>query len=461
MKNNSRVKILAAILAISCCAMSVFSGCSSSGTTSSTPASSTAGSSSAASPEAESSETTGEVTTVRIMTQFGEATKHAGIEAISEAVSKLYPQYKFEATHLPYDKYVEKLKQEMAAGDPPSIFTGRVWEFPEFVAAGKVVDLTDQEFINTYDQTAIAEATYEADRKIYAVPYDRDAKGMWYRKEIFKELGVEVPTTKSEYIAMCDKIKAAGITPVSFGGAETNPCLSTLECFLYPLLEATNPDANAKIVAGEISILDVPEYREGMINAYDMFIPYIEESDMGISRERSYDFFTGLQRPMTSQGSYVVGVFREADPDGEFGLFPIPWSENPEDNKVNAGSDDSLMASTDGVVDAALKWLEYASSVEGLNIWAENSGMLTASTLAPQVDRMDPMCEEMLHYFETDKAFYRGDMTLLSGNYSAEWENISQKFFSDGIAAYQAGQNAEDFVDTFLQEVDARFKSLV
>jgi hypothetical protein len=191
-----------------------------------------------------------------------------------------------------------------------------------------------------------------------------------------------------------------------------------------------------------------------------MFVPYIEKNDMSIPREKAYDMFTGMQRPMTWHGNWVVGVFREADPKGEFSIFPLPWSQTATENFLHGGTDDSMMIAADGETEAARLWMEMASSVEGLNAWAEKSGALSSSNLSAEITKMDDMSKAILGWFNQGRVFYRQDLSVLSGNYSAEWQNISQKFFADGIDAYAAGKSAEEFVSAYLQEIDRRFKSL-
>lgn len=52
--------------------------------------------------------------------------------------------------------------------------------------------------------------------EIYAVPYATNAVGVIYNKGIFKELGLEVPTTWDEFIAVADTVKESGQIPFYF-----------------------------------------------------------------------------------------------------------------------------------------------------------------------------------------------------------------------------------------------------
>ena len=50
------------------------------------------------------------------------------------------------------------------------------------------------------------------------MPTQLTTNGMFYNKAIFREVGVEVPTTWDELEAVCDKLLEAGYTPISSNG---------------------------------------------------------------------------------------------------------------------------------------------------------------------------------------------------------------------------------------------------
>ena len=50
------------------------------------------------------------------------------------------------------------------------------------------------------------------DGKLYGVPYSVPMMGVFYNTDIFAAQGIEVPKTYKEFVAACEKLKAAGIT---------------------------------------------------------------------------------------------------------------------------------------------------------------------------------------------------------------------------------------------------------
>lgn len=65
-----------------------------------------------------------------------------------------------------------------------------------------------------------SEVSPAGDGHWYAVPYQPFVTGIYYNKAIFREAGVEaVPTTWDEFLAACEKIKAAGYDPMTVDDA--------------------------------------------------------------------------------------------------------------------------------------------------------------------------------------------------------------------------------------------------
>jgi raffinose/stachyose/melibiose transport system substrate-binding protein len=398
---------------------------------------------------------------VRILTQFGENTKHNGIKLLGDEITKQNPQYVFEAEHLGYDSYVQKLKQQIAAGTPPSIFTGRAPEFPEFIKAGKVVELTNQPWVKDYNDEAFGESK-TADGKVWTMPYDFGGLCIFYSKAMFTKYNLKAPTTKTEWMNVCETFQKAGVTPFAFGGSEADPDGYTMENWLFSQLKSTQSGLTAlqKVMNNEISIKDVPEVRKALELNYEMFVPYIEKNDMGIPREKAYDMFMGQQRPMTLHGSFVVGVFRAADPKADIGVFPVCWSETAADNKIFGFLDDNMMAATDGVTDAALKFFSYASSVPGLNIWAKAASAFTSSKLIAQLPDLDPISKELMGFKDKGQFYFKAPLISWQGNYNPEWQALCQEFFAAGIDAHAKGTPAATFVTSQLELMDKRIKAL-
>lgn len=85
-----------------------------------------------------------------------------------------------------------------------------------------LVDLSGLDAVNEYNETDLEGGTYKMDGKVYGLPINSCAYGnvTMYNKAIFEENDIEIPTTWEEYEAVCEKLKAAGVTPMFYSGAD-------------------------------------------------------------------------------------------------------------------------------------------------------------------------------------------------------------------------------------------------
>lgn len=108
----------------------------------------------------------------------------------------------------------QKLKAEMAAGNPPNIFEvfGGA-DLKLYVKANRMLDLTPIiDELNLNDKFASLDE-FTIDDKVYGLPFGGYSEAIFYNKKVFAELDLEIPTTWAELLQVCDVLKAAGYTP--------------------------------------------------------------------------------------------------------------------------------------------------------------------------------------------------------------------------------------------------------
>ncbi len=232
-------KLLALLLAMSM-VVGVFAGCSgdsgkSSSTADTSTSSTTDESGDTASDADTSSDTetseTGEKNIPEVTSEplsillWDHATEDPAKSRMESAVARFmeaYPNVTVEEVHQQNDNYKQQLIVAMSSGKCPNMYIH--WgggPMAEYYNSGFVNDLT--EMFNTYDhpdfiEAAVAQSTYED--KVLAIPYGGlSGADIFYNKNIFAEVGVEVPQTIDELEAVADKLKEAGYTPFSLANS--------------------------------------------------------------------------------------------------------------------------------------------------------------------------------------------------------------------------------------------------
>ena len=118
--------------------------------------------------------------------------------------------------------YVDKMKVLYSSNSLPDAFAAGGYNLIDSMQ-DQLVDLTP--YMDDELKSLASDLCWEVnsrDGKIYGVPQARQVIGYFYNKDLFAQAGIEsVPTTWAEFVDVCAKLKAAGITPLTTDDAYT------------------------------------------------------------------------------------------------------------------------------------------------------------------------------------------------------------------------------------------------
>ncbi|MFL5021235.1 MAG: extracellular solute-binding protein [Microvirga sp.] len=144
----------------------------------------------------------------------------------ARAFEAKHPGVKVEPQYLENEAYKAKLTTLLQSRDKPAMFyswAGGVLKAQ--VEAGVIEDLADRTrgYIETLTPSAVA--AFTLDGKIYGVPQAITEVGFFYNKELFAKAGVDASKIKTwdDLLGAVKALKAAGITPITVGGADKWP----------------------------------------------------------------------------------------------------------------------------------------------------------------------------------------------------------------------------------------------
>ncbi|HEY9290497.1 MAG TPA: extracellular solute-binding protein [Microlunatus sp.] len=161
--------------------------------------------------------------------------------------------------------------------------------------------------------------TFTYDGKQYGMPLYKTYYVIFYSKKAFQQAGVDVPTTWDEFIDVCQKLKAAKITPIASGGAT-----SWESCIWFgQVVNGTNHQFYLDLAEGRASYLDQP--------AVDAMKLWVELYQRGFFSAPDIDSSTvpGLFNTGTAgmhlYGTWNTGSYTAAGlTDADFGEFLLP-----------------------------------------------------------------------------------------------------------------------------------------
>ncbi|HZM76482.1 MAG TPA: extracellular solute-binding protein, partial [Candidatus Limnocylindrales bacterium] len=123
------------------------------------------------------------------------------------------------------------LQPRFQGGNPPEFVNNsgtKSMDFGALVADGQLADLTELWDAPSVDDPSkkvretVLPGTIDAgsfNGKPYVLYYVSTAFGIWYSGKLFKENSWTAPKNWEEFLALCEKIKAKGITPYAYAGA--------------------------------------------------------------------------------------------------------------------------------------------------------------------------------------------------------------------------------------------------
>lgn len=238
----------------------------------------------------------------------------------------------------------------------------------QYIEEGYMSDLTAYDFITSYNASTLATVSYND--RVYALPTGVSAyNGIFYNKQIYAALGLQVPTTWDALLDNMAKIKQAGYNVVTLGMSEREYALESY--VIYSLLGSWfGDDLNNVIqglISGEIKHTD-PQIME-VYAALNEFCSYFVENATGVTKSSAIAQFSTGSVAMFAEASWSNKAIAEAiDGDFEFGYFAMPGKDERTDElppQFATKTDNSWVMPTNAPnPDGALAFLEWISSPE-------------------------------------------------------------------------------------------------
>ena len=220
-------------------------------------------------------------------------------------------------------QYNATLRLQLDNGTGPDLFYSRSYATgEELYLNGFNVVCNDIPGVMDNFTDSVRGAWTAADGSVFAVPFAAVSQVIYYNKDIFAEQGIEkLPETWEEFIALCQQLKDAGITPLA-NGIHDN--WDILECVLLGMLPNyfTYEDRVA-YESGEKKLND-----ETWVKVYSDFaqlIPFFPEGFESIGNNDANTYFGLGQAAMLIDGSWSCGtLMKDYDVNMGFMAFPAP-----------------------------------------------------------------------------------------------------------------------------------------
>lgn len=146
------------------------------------------------------------------------------------------------------------------------------------------------------------------DGRQYMVPDSTSPWAVFYRRSVFEEHGYEEPSTKEEFIGLCERMRDDGLVPLAYGVREGWPAMGTFD---HLNLRLNGPEFHLGLLNGDHP-WDGPEVK-AVFGAWKELLPYHQASPLGRGINEAQTSLVRGEAGMMLCGLFLTHVFSEED----------------------------------------------------------------------------------------------------------------------------------------------------
>lgn len=373
---------------------------------------------------------------------------------LNAAFEKKYPKVKVEYTPVQNANYNSALSSRLTAGNVDIVVASPV-EVPSYVPAasesndslaadaGTFLDLKGQPFLKNFTPSVLDAIRYKGHD--YGVPTGLSYyTGIYYNKALFEKYGLQVPTTWKDFVAVCDKLKSAGVTPLGIGGKDSWPAGLTMLAAAQGIFPAVaDRQAFAKELWSQSAKLTDPKAVDVLKRVQAMY-GYAEQNFPGVGYDSVPGLFGNQTVAMTPDGTWNEPTIAAAvGSKFDYGYFPIPTADDAANNKSLGGKVEIRLAITKATKNkaAALAWMSFFSDPTNYGTFVKQSGYAPAEPNIPVskfLDSLQPYTSKFTPGW--DNAWTSNPKAGAAATFPFNYPAVSPMGTDDAQAAAQAAQ---------------------
>jgi raffinose/stachyose/melibiose transport system substrate-binding protein len=343
-------------------------------------------------------------------------------DTIIPAFVKKHPEIEVVFSPTAPTEYNAVLDAKLKAGTAGDLVACRPFDKSlEIFNEGELVALNDLPGMENFSEVAKAAWSTDDGKTTFAVPMASVIHGFFYNKAIFKELGLNVPTTEKEFLAVLEKIKSNGkYIPLVMGTKDQWESATMGYQNIGPTLWDGEAGRKA-LIKGDARYDD-----GGFLAAFEALAkwkPYLPPGYQALAYPDSQNLFAQGRGAIYPAGSWDIGVFRQMNPKLDLGVFKPYTFEGKTEAVIDDHPDIALgLNAASKNKDAARVLLSWIASAEFAQLYANAlPGFFPLAN--GQYTLNDPVAQEFVNWRKENKASFRCSYQILSRNANPNNEN--------------------------------------
>ncbi len=340
-------------------------------------------------------------------------------------------------------------------GQPPALAVMLATSLYDLVNADTIVPLDEyvnqmdngKAYLDDFEPAFLANSRY--DGQLWSIPFQRSAVVMYYNKTMFKDAGLEPPTSWQEWAEAAQKL-------TSQQGDTTNWGLQFPSGWPYWLFQPLAIGAGQNIFSDDCHVaFNDPKVVEAVQFYIDLSHKYkaMPEGVQSVWPSAPTDFASGATAMIVHSSGSLRGILEQAQFD--VGVMPYPGKEAGTYASVPGGGNFYILKGAPKEQrDAAWKFIEFVTRPEYVADYSIATGYIPHRKSAFETDAMKAYLEKTPQMMDAYNALQYAGAELSTQNLG-EVRNIFHDYLQK---AYNGEMPADEAMNTAQTEAEAALK---
>lgn len=313
--------------------------------------------------------------------QYEFASKVATIDQLIEQFEAENPGIRVRHQTFPYEAFVQQVATALPAGQGPDVVNLFYGWLPAWQQAGYLQPLPEDAFPVEQLEAEFVPMIQagKINGQYYGLPTGVRSLALWYNKDIFDDLGIEAPPrTWEEFIEIAQQItvkRGDRFTMIGYGVAPDGQDHHLLREVLFRQFgTAPYSEDNRRVTYNNEAGVEALTFYTDWVRRYEIGTP-----DFFPGRGNYRDGFLAGRIGMMIDGSFAIETIRR-NARFAWGVAELPVLEEGglQSNFGSFWMHGLTPLATGEKLDAAVKFLQFITSEEAMELWLRNVGELPA-----------------------------------------------------------------------------------
>ena len=296
---------------------------------------------------------------LNITSDMSNPAPRAVMERLAAQFDEKHPDLTVNLTVVDREAWKTQIRNSLSANAPDVVNWYAANRMGPYVSAGLFEDISDVWAEPAFEALASTKGAMTIDGKQWGVPYTYYQWGIYYREDIFKELGLSEPATFDEEMANCAKIVESGRKCYTIG---SKFLWTAGGWFDYMNMRTNGFDFHMELAQGSVEWTD-ERVRETFSNWRKLIdMGAFVDDHQNYSWQEALPFMVKGEATAYLMGNFAVAPLREAGlTDDQLGFYQFPLIADVPQGE-DAPTDTFHIPSGAMNKDAAREFLRFVTS---------------------------------------------------------------------------------------------------